>query len=518
MMATWQRFFAILQADVRERMRTPRFWVVLALMAWGTWWCFPPVESGYSTLSLGDGSRGLYSSAWAGMGLGLIYSTLLNLIGFYLVRGTLTRDIETRVWQLLVTTPMTRGGYLLAKWASHMVVFGMIAAVGIVIALAAQWVRAEDRHIDLIELLKPLLLLSLPSLALTAMFAVWFDLVPWLRRTAGNVLFFVVWSVMLTVPVAIHDDAKAKADPQGWISDPSGMIVAAREFKHVREAQTGKPLPIGFNLGGDAMTADSVRFDWPAWQPGGKVVASRALWLALAMLLTLAAAPLLDWAAARGLSQEKARSNAGRSMRWLNRLLDPFARRPLGILAVAELKLALRQRRIWWWLGAMGALGAQAFAPDEGMRMALLLAWLLPLDVLSRGVLRERDHGTGGLVFTAPHVLSRLLAARFLVGFAMLFALSLPAMLRLLVSDPLAALATLTAIVSIVIWGLCLGALCRNARPFELLMIGTAYACLNGATVFDTAGHPLSTLTLHATALLPAAVLLMWAWPRIARR
>ncbi len=516
MLAAWQRFFAILQADVRERMRTPRFWVVLALMAWGTWWCFPPMESGYSTLSLGDGSRGLYSSAWAGMGLALIYSTFLNLIGFYLVRGTLTRDIETRVWQLLVTTPMTRGGYLLAKWASHMVVFGMIATVGIVIALAAQWVRAEDRHIDLIELLKPLLLLSLPSLALTAMFAIWFDLVPWLRRTAGNVLFFVVWTVMLTVPVANHDDAKA--DPQGWTSDPSGMMVAAREFKRVREAQTGKPLPMGFNLGGDAMTADSVRFDWPAWQPGGKVVASRALWLALAMLFTVMAAPLLDWAASRGLSQEKARSNAGRSMRWLNRLLDPFARGPLGILAVAELKLALRQRRIWWWLAALGALGAQTFAPDEGMRMALLLAWLLPLDVLARGVLRERDHGTGGLIFTAPQVLSRLLAARFLVGFSMLFALSLPAMLRLLTSEPVAALAALAAIVSITSWGLCLGALCRNARPFELTMIGTVYACLQGATLFAVATHTAWTLTVHGIGLLPAWLLLVWAWPRLARR
>lgn len=516
MVAAWQRFFAILQADVRERMRTPRFWIVLALMAWGTWWCFPPMESGYSTLSLGDGSRGRYSSAWAGMGLGLIYSTFLNLVGFYLVRGTLTRDIETRVWQLLVTTPMTRGGYLLAKWASHMAVFGMIAAVGIVVALAAQWVRAEERHIDLIEVVKPLLLLSLPSLALTAMFAIWFDLVPWLRRTAGNVLFFIVWTVMLTVPVANHDDAKA--DPQGWTSDPSGMMVAAREFKRVREAQTGKALPMGFNLGGDAMTADSVRFDWPAWQPGGKVVGSRALWLALAMLLTLAAAPLLDWAAARGLSTAKARSGAGRSMRWVDWLLDPFARGSLGILAVAELKLALRQRRIWWWLAALGALGAQAFAPDEGMRMALLLAWVLPLDVLSRGVLRERDHGTGGLVFTAPHVLSRLLATRFLVGFTMLFALSLPAMLRLLASEPLAALAALTAIVSIASWGLCLGALCRNARPFELIMIGAAYACLQGATLFAVATHPVWTLTVHGIGLLPAWLLLMWAWPRLARR
>jgi hypothetical protein len=95
--------------------------------------------------------------------------------------------------------------------------------------------------------------------------------------------------------------------------------------------------------------------------------------------------------------------------------------------------------------------------------------------------------------------------------------LSLPTFARLLLNDPLAALATLTAIASIACWGLCVGALCRNARPFELLMVGTVYACLNGATVMDTAGHPLFTLTLHASALLPATLLLIWAWPRFAR-
>jgi ABC-type transport system involved in multi-copper enzyme maturation permease subunit len=516
-MGALQRFFAILQADVRERMRTLRFWVVLGLMAFATWWCFPPQDAGYTTLSLIDGSRGRYSSAWAGIALALIYSTLLNLVGFYLVRGTLTRDIETRVWQLLVTTPMTRGGYLLAKWASHMAVFGMIALVGIAVVLAAQWIRAEDRHIDLIELLKPLLLLSLPSLALTAMFAIWFDLVPWLRRTAGNVLYFILWSVMLALSVAPYEGQK-HADPQGWTSDPSGMMVAAREFSRVREAQTGTPLEFGFNLGSTPQETPVAPFEWTAWKPGAKAVVSRALWLLLALALTLAAAPLLDWAASRGLSKATTRSGAGRSMKWLNRVLDPFARGPLGILTVAELKLALRQRAVWWWLAALVVLGVQTFAPLEGMRIALLFAWLLPLDVLARSVLRERDHGTGALVFTAPDILTRLLATRFLVGFTMLFALSLPTFVRLLTSDPLAALATLTAIVSIACWGLCLGALCCNARPFELLMVGTVYACLNGATVFDAAGHPLSTLILHASALLPAVLILIWAWPQLARR
>jgi hypothetical protein len=511
---------AILFADLRERTRTPKFWIVLGLMAWATWWCFPPIEAGYSTLSLIDGSRGRYSSAWAGMSLAMIYGTLLNLAGFYLVRGTLVRDIDTRVWQLLVTTSMTRTGYLLAKWVSHMAIFGMIAAVGVVVALIAQWVRAEDRHIDLIELLKPLLLIALPSLGLTAMFAIWFDLLPWLRRTAGNVLFFVVWAVMLTVSVAPFE-GQTGTDPQGWIGDPGGIMVASHELNRVREAQTGKPLAFGINIGGSPMSADAVRFDWSSWHPGQQVAAGRAFWLALAMLLTVLAAPLLDWAAARSGAKTKTSSGAGRGLRWLHalfdRLLDPLARGPLGIATIAELKLVLRQRRGWWWLAALGVLGAQ-FGTAEAMGVALLLAWALPLDVLARGALRERDHGTASLVFTAAGSVPRLLAARFLVAAALLCALSLPGLVRLGMSDPVAAVAALASIVSIASWGLSLGALCRNPRPFELTMIVAVYVCLNGATLFDLAQHPLTTLTTHLIGLLPAWLLLAWAWPRLARR
>ena len=33
----WRRFLAILQADLRERTRTPRFWVLLGAMVVATW-------------------------------------------------------------------------------------------------------------------------------------------------------------------------------------------------------------------------------------------------------------------------------------------------------------------------------------------------------------------------------------------------------------------------------------------------------------------------------------------------
>jgi hypothetical protein len=513
MQAALRRFAAILLADLRERMRSPRFWILLTAMVVVTWYCFPAPEAGYFVLAPNSDERGAYSSAWVGLVLAMAYSLILGLGGFYMVRGTLVRDFETRVWQLLVATPMTRGGFLLAKWASHMLVFAVLIGAGLVVGLIAQFVRAEDHHLDLIEAIKPILILSLPGLSTTAALAVWFDLVPWLRRTAGNVLFFVFWVSTLSMGVSqlAVEGSPARTT---WVSDAHGLMMVARDFQRVRTEQTGKPQDFGFNLGTSRHDKAITLFDWKAWHPRPMDLVGRSLWLFFSLGLVLLATPFLDRAAASSAGM-KSRATGGARLRLLDPLLRPFARGAFGVLAVAELKLALRERRLWWWLAALVLMGVQAFGTDKGMMVAMLLAWGLPLDLLARGALREGEHRTGELVFTAPRMLGRLLAVRLAVPVAMLLVLSLPGLLRL---DPMSQLASLAVIASIASWGLAFGAICRNPRPFELLMIASIYLGLQGVSLFALQAQAAHTLAWHATALLPAWALLAWAWPRMARR
>ncbi len=518
-MAALSRFLAILLADLRERTRSPRFWVVLAAVMFAAWWCFPPADAGYTTVSVNGGhQRGYYSSAWIGLVMALEFCTFLSLIGFYVVRGNLVRDIDTRVWQLLVATPMTRGGYLLAKWASHLVIFIILMAAGLVVGLVAQWLRGEDHHINLLELVKPTLLLSLPGLAVTAMLAVWFDLVPWLRKTAGNVLFFILWVTITSVSLAGMESTDRKAVLDNWRSDPNGLVVIARDIDRNLPQPAGQPRKAGFSIGSQVSTQPLVRFEWTHWQVRGMDILGRALWLLGAITGVLLAAPFLDRAAARTSASAKQRSTAGRRLRWLDVLLAPLARSRLGILMAAELQIALRQRRWWWWLTALIALGLQVFGAPKLMQMGLLLAWLLPLDILARSVLREVEHGTGGMIFAAPGIVRRLLTARFLSGLLLVFVLSTPAFLRLLAGQPMGAFALIVIAASLASWGLALGAACRNPRPFELLLVAALYAGLQGAALFDVSTTPQTTLLWHATALVPAWLLLAWMWPRLTRR
>lgn len=504
---------AMLLADLRQRTRSPAFWVVALAVVVAAWWCVPPVDAGYMIVAVGDHHRGFYSSAWIGMVMAMM-TLLWGLVGFYLVRGNVQRDIDTRVWQLLGTTSMRRGAYLLAKWASHLVVMGGLLAATLLAGLVAQWVRAEDRHVDLWQLVKPGLFIGMPTLAASAALAIWFDIVPWLRRTAGNVVFFFVWMALLTTgATGIQHDRHAREHGatqavQPWTSDLPAMQVMQWSIDH----QIAHVLPDiarrdGFCVGCGGITAPTDRFTWTTWEVSAGTLGGRGLWFLGALVSVLLAAPLLDRVAARPVAPAHAR-RAPRTLRWLGALLRPLQATPAGTLVAAETLLVLRARPLWWWAAWPLLWGFQAFGPRHAVAMAMLGGWTWLLDVFSRTALRDHEHRTTELVGTAPGAARRLLLARgaMLVGLAWIAVA--PALLHASFGHPAMTAAGLVLGASIALWGLAAALLTRSSRPFELVFLCVAYATSQGLPWLDAAarGDGVTMAHLAGIALAAAAI------------
>lgn len=511
-----RRFGAIVGADLRERTRGRGFWLLMALVAAATWWSFPPTGARYVVLALNGQYRALYSSAWVGMVVAML-SIWLSLLGFYLVRGTLARDIDTRVWQLLAATPMTRAGYLLSKWCSNMAVLLLIVVASLAVALVAQWLRAEDRVVDLVELLKPAVWIALPSLALTAAFAVWFDMLPLLRRTAGNVLYFVLWIAILAGAVRMLDAGPGSAAANS-IGDPRGMALFQQAVLRQAAPQLAEPLQSGFCMGCALAGRTPKTFRWTSWQVAWSALAGRAFWLLFALAAVACGAPFLDRAAARTGATGAARTQGGgRRLAWLDLLLAPLQRFGAGALVAAETQRNLRQRPLWWWCAMLAAAGAGALAPMPAAAVAVLASWMLLLDLYSKAALHERESRTGAIVFSAPGASRRVLLARWTMLAAGGCVATLPALLRFAFEAPLTALAMLAVSVSLATWALALGAVTRNPRAFELLACCCAYVALNGAPLLNVAVAPLWTTVSHLAMLPLAAALLWWGWAGLRR-
>src|SRR5512145_2733426 len=155
--------YHLARADFLERVRRYRFLFMLGLAVFLGY----QVAIGNVGVQLKE-YRGEFNSAWVGSMMSLMTTFFVGWFGFYLVKGSVARDRETGVGQIMATTPLTRPLYTLGKWVSN---FSVLLAMVIVLALVSipiQLLAGENMQIDLIALFEPFVFIVLPLMALVA--------------------------------------------------------------------------------------------------------------------------------------------------------------------------------------------------------------------------------------------------------------------------------------------------------------------------------------------------------------
>ncbi len=106
--------YHLARADFLERVRRYSFLVMLGLVV------FLGYQTAIGNMALELGQyRGEFNSAWVGAMMSLIGTFFIGWFGFYMVKGSVSRDRETGVGQIMATTPLTRPLYMLGKWVSN---------------------------------------------------------------------------------------------------------------------------------------------------------------------------------------------------------------------------------------------------------------------------------------------------------------------------------------------------------------------------------------------------------------
>jgi len=177
--------YHLARADFLERIRRYSFLVMLGLVV------FLGYQTAIGNLALVLGLyRGEFNSAWVGAMMSLIATFFIGWFGFFLVKGSVARDRETGVGQIMATTPLTRPLYLIGKWLSN---FAVLMAMVTILALAAiviQFMQGENTQIQFIPFLSPFVFIVMPLMALVAAVAVLFESVPFLQGGFGNIVYF----------------------------------------------------------------------------------------------------------------------------------------------------------------------------------------------------------------------------------------------------------------------------------------------------------------------------------------
>lgn len=530
--------YHMVRADFLERVRRYSFLLTMAFSIYLGY----AVYSGQMTLQL-DKYRGVNNSAWLGAVIGLVGSFYLSLVGFYIIKNSIQRDRQTRVGQILATTPISKSFYTISKMLSNFAVLGTMALVLGLAALVIQILHRGDGQIDFLALEAPVLVFGLSALALTAALAVLFESLPVLRGGVGNVLYFFLWIALIALG-ASNVDQKTAHHVISPYKDYTGLLSVMSQMQnqlHVLDPAYNDGAEFSF---GNLHPATKT-FLWAglAWTPA--LLLSRGMMLALAVALALLAALFFDRfdpARASWLPQKKPRAAPALEAQALTvdkfvvgsladgprpqlsaAQLSPLARTGTRTrfvaLVVAELKLLLRGHAWWWYAGAAGAFIGCLFSPMESARSEVIVfAWLWPMLIWSQLGTREALFSTGSLIFSAPHAVPRQLLATYAAGVLVAALTGGGLGIHLLVARDFAGLGAWSAgALFIPALALALGVATGSRKFFEALYTAWWYVGpLHHTPNIDFIGTtPMSSTPLPFLEAAAALVLIAYAWRRV---
>ena len=469
--------YHLARADFLERVRRYSFLAMVGLVV------FLGYQTAIGNMALELGKyRGEYNSAWVGAMMSLIAAFFLGWFGFYLVKGSVARDRETGVGQIMATTPLTRPLYLIGKWLSN---FAVLMAMVVVLALAGiiiQFLQGESTQVDLGTFLSPFLFIATPLMLLVAAIAVLFETIPFLQGGFGNIVYFFLF--IITLPIFMENDTLQKypaLEPTGLglLSDEMSTAVTKRYSDYDGT----------FTLGG-GMSSATTTFVWEGihWTP--EIILSRSSFILIGLALTLLGALFFDRFDPSRSKPKRTKSSASDSapevasalptsapavsLTSLNRQANRFS---FFNVLLAELKLLVKGQRWWWYAGAAGLILAGLVNSIENVRQFVLpLAWLWQVLLLSPIGNREVRDNVQQLAFSSASPLWRQLPAQWLAGFIVTLLMGSGALVNFIThADTTALFALLSGAFFIPSLALALGVWTGTSKPFEIVFVTLWY-------------------------------------------
>ncbi len=463
---------------------------------------------------------GVGTAAWYGATVCGLGTTILLVAGFPLVRGGITHDRETGVSVLLGTSPLSTGAYLLGKFLSALAALGVVAAV-LAAATTAAFLLNGTGPFDPVGLWGPFLLITVPAVAITAAAAVLTETVGPLRSTLGTAVYVFGAFVL----VALGAQGTLPFDPTGLTVLQASMSAdVATQFQTAELTSGFAYVPAG---------RDVTTFQWSGVRWTVARLLDRLATLSVAAVLLAGAAissNRFDPDAGTDLpsvgvadespvpTTESSEATAvGKAVSGLSAVETGWF--GLATATAAELRMALRRRRLWYLAVAALVVGSLA-APLGVTRSALVpIGALLTLPVLSALGTRERRANTASLLFTtAPPV--RLLIPTYLSGVAVVGLVVVPAGVRFAL---LGASGTLLGLVGAVLAlpavALAAGVWTTRPRVFETAFLLAWYlGPVNGVALLDFVAARPETVAADVPLVYVAAAPVFLAVAALGRR
>lgn len=457
-------FIHFATADFRERRRQYGFFIMMMLTLYLGYLIF----SSDTIIMLGR-YRGIHNAAWFGNLTALTINVFLGLGGFYLIKNSIHRDLQTGVWQIIAASPSNRFTYLFGKGFSHFLVLSTIVLVLFLASLVWMTFFREVPEFEFLALLTPFLLITLPMLILIAGVTILFEVIPWLRGGLGNIIYFFLFMVSWPFSMDFFES-------RGWVNDALGIQHISQTM--IRAAKTAFPeYSGGFSFLGEKQVFEGV-FLYNGIEWTLQSAAMRLIWVLFGLLLIFIAALLFNRFEVKPQKKQNKKAAISTSTTKINTILPiltalPQRRSVFSFFRVlsGEVKLLLKTYPWWLYLILAGLNIAAIFTPTEiTNRFLLPFAWGFPLLIWSKMGCQELEHNTGSLIFSAPNLMTQQWAASLTAGIGLTALFGSGACIHFMTTGNISALVAWgTTVLFIPALALFLGTISGTARAFEII-------------------------------------------------
>jgi ABC-type transport system involved in multi-copper enzyme maturation permease subunit len=425
-----RRAFGVARADFLQRIRSRRLLVVIAGVVYlGYLVNVGSIELAYQQPIEGTDDFQTYygepTAGFIGLKAAVTGSFVVFLAGFYLLKGTLSRDRSLGISRLVASTPVSDLEYLVGKWLSHVaLVCVLLGTLGLATLInhAVNGVGPTAPGTILI----PIFLFGVPLGALVGAIAVLFEASDWFDGTLGNIAYFFLSLFVFVGFLAGAQDQLPNDIPLAVkMGDFLGILtvyeMTAGALMDVVPTYPGGPPSFGQVWTDSTSTYRYTGSPFPVWMYG-----QRLGLIILGVLIAALASVTYDR------STSSVPETSGVATRLLDRLpflgdetttttdsnpneislteADDQATASILKLTLLELRMALRGQRWWWYLGAIVLIAAGPLGGAIPLHPYVSIAAVWPLFVWSSMGVRPFRHQTTEFILSSANPYRQLIS------------------------------------------------------------------------------------------------------------
>ena len=192
-----------------RHLRSPAIWWLALAAPIGARFLVPDETATYSVLAINEATLTLDSGV-IGLQLGVVLAIILSPLAYIFLRAGPTRKTP---WQAENITPASRSALALGHWLADTTALWilMLALAGAGIMLA--YFRLPASEVNPFQIVSALCLIAAPALAVIAALRTIFSMRPLLRKAGGDVLFFLLWVVLISLSAAFFAATESGGSP-----------------------------------------------------------------------------------------------------------------------------------------------------------------------------------------------------------------------------------------------------------------------------------------------------------------